>query len=159
MCLYNPKQITTDKDIVCYKILRKVNDDTYVSPYFPKKTKKWILNKTKKTKNINIYYPHGLNNADYISNAFHSLKTIQDVLHYSDDILASALNSQDYFVFKCVIPKSSVIYEGLCIGIFVTTGYASNQIKPIELICPIKEIKFSNEYINFCYENLLGINS
>ena len=155
MCLFDPKQITTDKDIVCYKILKKINDDTYVSPYYGGKSKKWILNKTKKikTKTINIHDEYIIK---YIEeNVLHSLKTIMDAMHYSNDIICAVPNYNDYFLFKCVIPKSSKnIFEGYCSGnLYNPNGYASTELKPIEIICPIDEIQFSKEIINFVKQN------
>ena len=146
MCLFYPVEIARNKDIVCYKILKKINDDTYVSPFYPDKAKKWVLNKTKKLKSRPIPgFTYSFGNQDIIKiiegNALHSCKTLLDAIHYSTVFLDSE-DSSDYFIVKCVIPKSSVIYEGVTYtkNDWECSSYASSQLKPVEIISSINDI-------------------
>lgn len=131
MCLINAKKITTQEDIVCYKILR-VNpnelDSDMWSPYF--KHKIWKIGRTETLKrdepDIFYYGDYDEKKISVGSGAYHSYQNIHNMP-------VEFFLRSEYVVCKCIIPKSSkYIYKGFVNGNGI--GYASQKLKPIEFV-------------------------
>ena len=125
MCLNNVKRVRQTKDIVCYKVLRIDNDSVMFSPYYAAKS--WKLGRTEtlrrnapdRTVDENgIYKIHG--------GAYHSYVNV-------NEIEKSYFLHSRYAVCKCIIPKNSkYVYKGISSN--GTQGYASQKLKPIEIL-------------------------
>lgn len=132
MCLYTTQEIPTiaEKDIICYKIIRKDMSSLYHDDFkweFRKIYTSWIEAFERRTNN------------DYtIHQAFHSYKTLKDLKRAYETVTVPCL------AVKCTIPKGSRVYKGKHGSI---EGYASNQLI-INKAMDVKEL-----YPNFDWDN------
>jgi hypothetical protein len=130
MCLitFQSTPKVADKDIICYKFLRKeehkeVSIPTYYTYHsiFFKQNEIWPLNEVC-TSRLIYDREKGL-----VRDAFHSFKKLTDAQkeakHYLDVVVA-----------KCIIPENARYYEGANLSMSLTDGYASDKIKIVEII-------------------------
>ena len=129
MCLTNIEKITPQEDIVCYKVFkvnRKELDSDLLSPC---QDKKWKLGRTETLRRIEpIRYVNQLHQYTVNGGAYHSYQTLNDVY-------ANYFDNPRYVVCKCIIPKDSkYVYSGLNNCDEESKGYASQKLKPIEIV-------------------------
>ena len=132
MCLTNVEKITPQEDIICYKLFvidPKVCDSDMRSPFY---SKSWKIGKmeTLKRNAATVYssYYNGHKNHKIQGGAYHSYQNIAD-------IPVEFLLRSEIVVCKCIIPKSSkYIYSGCNNGDQNSKGYASQKLKPVELV-------------------------
>ena len=137
MCLYNPKQVTLDKDLVCYKVVHyDVETGKYISPFTHPGT--YTIGRTRSLNGNKLpkIEPHGLFKIPAITGgALHTLLEPADAVR-----LAKSLLWQNLHVIECVIPKDSkFVYEGY-IPMYKSkelshaTSYASQKVKPVRVV-------------------------
>lgn len=145
MCLVDCTKIKTNEDVICYKVVKNINNVIFSSPF--KSATIWEIGKQKEIKNtaISNLKKYSLYKQKVITNsymhkiygcAYHTFTTEEDAFDY----IKKSRCENAFFrfsVLKCVIPKSSkYVYEGT----FSITesikykSYASQKLKPIELI-------------------------
>lgn len=124
MCLLRtePKKIA-EEDVVCYKFLERsryfgIFGTKLKSPY---RGVKYTLGKMKKSKLITekIFLFH----APIVNIGLHSFVDYDDVVEF--------IESSDYVVVKCIIPKGAEYILGLFDGF---PSYASDKLLPVEII-------------------------
>lgn len=119
MCLYFPKRIEPNKDIVCYKVLNsKFQSAVYKFQYRIGKT--YSLDSELKVEKDSL---------QTVSMYFSSVDTISEGFH---SYIKRPLPHSFCRIVKCLIPKDAEVYEG-------TNGggiecYVSNKIKILEEI-------------------------
>jgi predicted small secreted protein len=125
MCLNNAVRIRQTKDIVCYKVLRIYKDSVMFSPYYTAKS--WKLGKTETLRRNApdmTVYEDGIRKIH--GGAYHSYINVNEIEK------AYFIDSR-YAVCKCIIPKNSkYVYKGISSN--GTQGYASQKLKPIEIL-------------------------
>ena len=145
MYLVDCNKIEQKNDIICYKVVKNINDVTFSSPF--KSATIWEIGKQKEIKNTSIsnLKKYSCYKQKVITNshmhrirgcAYHTFTTEEDAFDYIKK--SRCVNAFFHFsVLKCVIPKSSkYVYEGT----FPITesinykSYASQKLKPIEVI-------------------------
>jgi len=138
MCLYAKGKIKkAEEDIVCYKYLAlSIGRDeygnissTWCSPYV---NIGWEIGKAKENTNNKPYYDaHG----DVSEGFFHTFKSLSDT--------KDAKNGYDFWnnggrkqlgVFKCIIPKGTLYFEGIHGGFNQFQGYASKKLLIVERV-------------------------
>ena len=139
MCLrtFQSTPKVADKDIICYKILRKKEhkefiptDYTYHSIFF-KQNELWPLNKVCTSR---LIYDRETGN---VHDAFHSFKKLTDAQMEAKcfpDVVIAKFLMPDTVVAKCIIPENARYYEGVNASMGATDGYASDKIKIVEII-------------------------
>lgn len=140
MCLTKPNKIKTEKDIVCYKVLRKsLLNKQYYSPlqdfsYYIGVTSFATYTDKLFIKNSSVCIEAG---------AFHTFKNFISAKKFAENLKIFHRISfdndgyvvYDYVIAKCIIPKNcEYIYEGYVNNDEHTPGYASSEIKPIEIL-------------------------
>lgn len=130
MCLQtsqiNPKVV--DKEITCYKVLRKEEHKevfipihyTYHSVFY-NTSEAWTLNEVCTSQLVFI------RRTGQVYNAFHSFKHLVDAKK-------TAKRYNDCVVAKCVIPEYARYYEGHNTMMDITEGYASDKLKVVEIL-------------------------
>ena len=132
MCLTNIEKITPQEDIMCYKLFKigpTVCDSDMWSPF---KSKHWKIGKmeTLKRNAPTVYssYYNGCKKNMIHEGAYHSYQNIAD-------IPVEFLLRPEIVVCKCIIPKSSkYVYSGYNNENKSSKGYASQKLKPVELV-------------------------
>ena len=132
MCLTNIEKITPQEDIVCYKLFMinpRVCDSDMWSPF---KSKHWKIGRmeTLKRNKPTVYssYYNGQKKHKIQGGAYHSYQNIAD-------IPVEFLLRPEIVVCKCIIPKSSkYVYSGCNNGSKNSKGYASQKLKPVEIV-------------------------
>lgn len=129
MCLVDVKRIKNEEDIICYKVLYYDNiTSNFYSPYFTRK--KWIIGRTESLKDRTLPIVKDLHfNRNVIQEgAYHSYKNLNDAIR-------SIKHISGRVVVKCVIPKNSkYVYEGVNGIVGASEGYASQKLKPLEIV-------------------------
>ena len=125
MCLITKmtEPIIAEKDITCYKIIRK-DMSSYFYPIF-----KWEIGKIY-TSWLGVLEDIGNGNSNVIHQAFHSYATLEalKMVYYKSIVPCLTV--------KCTIPKGSTVYKGSHDDL---KGYASNQLIMNEVI-GVKEL-------------------
>ena len=137
MCLYAKGKIKkAEEDIVCYKYLslsigRNEYGDissTWCSPYI---NIGWEIGKVKEISDNVPCYDYGCVTYGF----FHTFKNLNDT--------EAAKNHYDFWnnsgmkqlgVFKCIIPKGTLYYEGVHNSIQQYEGYASRKLLIVERV-------------------------
>lgn len=117
MCLLTTQQVPqiAEEDITCYKVISPDMTSLYHTEF------KWELDKLYETE-IECRSKWDFT---VVSQAFHSYKTLQDLMHGYFKSLSPCM------MVKCTIPKGSEYYLGRQ---GVMDGYASNQIIVNEIL-------------------------
>lgn len=136
MCLYTTQEIPTiaEKDIICYKIIRKDMSSLYHDDF------KWEFGKM-----YHSWMEAVNDNQDRnkeIHQAFHSYETLEDLKKAYFSATVPCLT------VKCTIPKGSTVYSGSHDEL---KGYASNQLIINEVI-GIKELYPDFDWDNYPYK-------
>lgn len=106
------------KNITCYKVFSDIDNNIY-SPYT---SFKWELNELTKA----IDKPYILVHYDtksIFSGYFHTFKTIKGA---KKEISTFLVNGNYYPIYKCVIPKGTKYWEGVCYN--GCKGFASKKL-------------------------------
>jgi len=164
MCLYNAKAVINHDDLICYKVLgggfhegTLQNIDTLNYPQVHYEIGKTKSIDYKRLKTGVLKYDLKNKETPYISNsAYHSFTNIDDAI----DFAKKNIWLKKYIV-KCIIPKNSAyVFEGEITYYnyweilhgdtheYVYSGYASQKIKPIEIIA-IVNIKHGDSEIEY----------
>ena len=137
MCLITKmtEPIIAEKDITCYKIIRK-DMSSYFYPIF-----KWEIGKIY-TSWLGVLEDIGNGNSNVIHQAFHSYATLEalKMVYYKSIVPCLTV--------KCTIPKGSRVYKGRHDYI---EGYASDQLIVNEVI-GVKELYPDFDWNNYPYE-------
>ena len=105
MCLLNPsKQKIAKKDITCYTIVYKIDNNSYLSPYYRAKIK---LGATMTSDLLYDSYSPDLNLPLVIQTGLHSFNHLKNAKDISDTLWYSKL-----VVLKNIIPKGAEYYSG-----------------------------------------------
>ena len=144
MCLVDCNKIEKKDDIICYKVVKNLNDVTFSSPF--KSATIWEIGKQKEIKNTSIsnLKKYSLYKQKVITNshmhkiygcAYHTFTTEEEAFDYI--MILKTIYATKFSVLKCVIPKSSkYVYKGTFqIAEDVKyKSYASQKLKPIEIM-------------------------
>ena len=127
--------IIAEKDITCYKIIRK-DMSSYFYPIF-----KWEIGKIY-TSWLGVLEDIGNGNSNVIHQAFHSYATLEalKMVYYKSIVPCLTV--------KCTIPKGSRVYKGKHGSI---EGYASNQLI-INKVIDVKELYPDFDWDNYPYK-------
>ena len=130
MCLYinsTDQQLVAKEDLVCYKVLIKYHDNTFVSPYRNKRyspKKEYVIKDRVRRKNefsdIDGIYGGVIHTLDYYPDAERLARYIHE--HERRPIC----------IFSCIIPKGTRYYEGH--DVVFQDCYASKKLFINELI-------------------------
>lgn len=136
MCLYTTQEIPTiaEKDIICYKIIRKDMSSLYHDDFkweFGKMYHSWI-------EAVNDIQDRNKE----IHQAFHSYETLEGLK------LSYFRTTIPCLTVKCTIPKGSRVYKGKHGSI---EGYASNQLI-INKVIDVKELYPDFDWDNYPYK-------
>lgn len=136
MCLYTTQEIPTiaEKDIICYKIIRKDMSSLYHDDF------KWEFGKMYHSWMEAVNDIQDRNKE--IHQAFHSYETLEDLKKAYFSVTVPCLT------VKCTIPKGSTVYSGSHDDL---KGYASNQLIINEVI-GIKELYPDFDWDNYPYK-------
>lgn len=136
MCLYTTQEIPTiaEKDIICYKIIRKDMSSLYHDDF------KWEFGKMYHSWMEAVNDIQDRNKE--IHQAFHSYETLEDLKKAYFSVTVPCLT------VKCTIPKGSTVYSGSHDEL---KGYASNQLIINEVI-GIKELYPDFDWDNYPYK-------
>lgn len=136
MCLYTTQEIPTiaEKDIICYKIIRKDMSSLYHDDF------KWEFGKMYHSWMEAVNDIQDRNKE--IHQAFHSYETLEDLKKAYFSATVPCLT------VKCTIPKGSTVYSGSHDDL---KGYASNQLIINEVI-GIKELYPDFDWDNYPYK-------
>ena len=117
MCLLTTQKVPkiAEEDITCYKVLNPDMTSFYFTEF------NWVLGKLYETE-IECCSKWDFNE---VSKAFHSYKTLQDLMHGYFKSLSPCM------MVKCTIPKGSVYYLGRQGEM---DGYASNKLIVNEIL-------------------------
>ena len=141
MCLENFKKITTEEDIIAYKLLERNNFYTeYVSPFY---LFKWVIGHVYSEGHLGPIFGYGEEFEKTINGGcFHTFKNLgeaQRQLQVHRDRW-----TEETYIAKCRIPKdSNFIYEGEykgvtptygANGIEICQGYASEKLEILEIL-------------------------
>ena len=137
MCLITKmtEPIITEKDITCYKIIRK-DMSSYFYPIF-----KWEFGKIY-TSWLGVLEDIGNGNSNVIHQAFHSYATLEDLKRTYYKSIVPCLT------VKCTIPSGSRVYKGKHSDL---EGYASSQLI-IEEVIDAKELYPDFDWDNYPYK-------
>lgn len=140
MCLENFKKITTEEDIIAYKLLERKFHTEYVSPFY---LFKWEFGKVYGEGHLTPLFGSTLEDGLTINGGcFHTFKNLgeaQRQLQVHRDRW-----TENTYIAKCRIPKdSNFIYEGEykgvtptygANGIEICQGYASEKLEILEIL-------------------------
>lgn len=145
MCLTKPNKIKAERDIVCYKVLKKsLFNKQYYSPlrdfsYYIGVTSFVTYTDKLFIKNSSVCIEGG---------AFHTFKNFISAKKFAENLNKfhrisfdnDGYDVYDYVIAKCIIPKNcEYIYEGYVNNDEYAPGYASSAIKPIEILNTVYE--------------------
>lgn len=145
MCLVDCNKIEQKDDIICYKVVKNLNDVVFRSPF--KTNTLWEIGKQKEIKNTSIsnlkkysFYKQKVIANSYMHKiygcAYHTFSSEMEAKKYIE-IAYIPESRKGLSILKCVIPKSSkYVYEGVFHGVNYESykSYASQKLKPIEVI-------------------------
>ena len=133
MCLGKAKKITTEEDIVCYKVF-EYNFGRLESPFYHTRyrlgEKKRLKRKDPEMRGLKVLNSNGKVERSYsvYGGAYHSLAHYVNAMYLAQRMSSGNRSS---CVVKCIIPKSSkYIYQGEFDDV---TAYASQQLLPVSV--------------------------
>lgn len=131
MCLVvkNKKKLVTDKDIICYKVFRKLPNEILLSPYMYMQfsTQGICIDDQRMSPMKRLASGHYC----ISRGVFHSFKTKKAAMactKWFSNVFG------EFVVYKCRIPKGSIYYEGKLFNAFKKNRYKSYASKQIELL-------------------------
>ena len=130
MCLSFAKLVTSEEDIITYKVFEDVEGNLYSPMYYYKWSrstmKKECAGPPRNLLDIETTFGHG---EIIYGGAFHSFKYRRDAEAYLDYLVHNQLWNKKLVIKKCVIPKDS---KRIFAGIFTDGGdalcYASTEL-------------------------------
>jgi len=146
MCLENFKKITTEEDIIAYKLLEKMSfvdslrGRKYFSPFY---LFAWEIGKVYKEGHLAPLFGINVDHEQTINGGcFHTFKNLGEAQH---QLQAHRDRwTEDTYIAKCRIPKdSNFIYEGEYVGVSpaygangreICQGYASEKLEILEIL-------------------------
>ena len=131
------KKVATE-NIVCYKFLKYSNyTHKWMSPWYGDIN--WTIGKKFSASNWYKDYP----DENYINGGyFHTYDNEQSAILEAQawDLTQNWCNDYTVAVFKCIIPKGSIYYDGFHNGEVIQSGYASKKLELIDKIKVIQNI-------------------
>ena len=141
MCLLTSRKRgwITAKDIVCYKVLYEKNEE-YFTPYMYRRVNENVISGKYSfhddTASVSVIYPSRNVFSEKNSNRFltgagfiHSFKGLRSAKQLCYDL--SLRHSNNYVVYKCIIPAGTRYYKGKDEYLDVH-AYAAEKIKFVE---------------------------